>query len=105
MVEINQVARIKTVVIDELHLIGDESRGYILELLLTKLVYMKQDQPSIPLQIIAMSATFPNLSQVATWLNAELYVTHFRPVRIREYIKTIGRTTNFFLIQPAMGPE
>ena len=51
--------------IDELHLIGDESRGYILELLLTKLVYMKNENASLKLQIIAMSATFPNLTQVA----------------------------------------
>lgn len=82
--------------IDELHLIGDESRGYILELLLTKLVYMKRDNPSLKLQIIAMSATFPNLAQVATWLSSELYVTHFRPVQIREYIKTIGVAPAFY---------
>ena len=68
-------------------MIGDENRGYILELLLTKLVYMKRDAPCLPMQIVAMSATFPNLSQVATWLTSELYVTDFRPVTIREYVK------------------
>lgn len=41
------MGRLRTIVIDELHLIGDESRGYILELLLTKLVFMKRDMPSM----------------------------------------------------------
>ena len=48
LVESNQVGRLRSIVIDELHLIGDESRGQILELLLTKLVYMKRDLPSLP---------------------------------------------------------
>ena len=48
-----------------------------------------------------MSATFPNLVQVASWLSAELYMTQFRPVQIREYIKTIGRQQAFFQIIPA----
>ena len=95
LIEINQIGRLRTIVIDELHLIGDENRGYILELLLTKLVYMKRDAPSLPMQIVAMSATFPNLEQVATWLSAELYVTDFRPVAIREYIKIVGNQTSF----------
>lgn len=81
-------------------MIGDESRGYILELLLTKLVYMKMVTPSLKLQVVAMSATFPNLDQVSRWLSAELYVTHFRPVQIREYVKTIGKVQEFFQILP-----
>ena len=94
------MGRLRTVVIDELHLIGDESRGYILELLLTKLVYMKMVNPSLKLQVVAMSATFPNLDQVSRWLSAELYVTHFRPVQIREYVKTIGKVQEFYQIVP-----
>jgi len=49
LIEVNQMGRLRTIVIDELHLIGDESRGYILELLLTKLVFMKRDMPSMRL--------------------------------------------------------
>lgn len=105
MVEMNQICRLRTIVIDEMHLIGDENRGYILELLLTKLVYMKRDTPSLPMQIVAMSATFPNLSQVADWLTAELYVTDFRPVAISEYVKTVGNQKAFFKIIPASGDQ
>jgi replicative superfamily II helicase len=67
--------------VDELHLIGDEQRGYLMELVLSKLSFLKS------VQIIAMSATFPNIKQVAAWLNAELYITDFRPVKVNEYIK------------------
>jgi DNA polymerase theta len=52
-----------------------------MELILSKLAYLKS------VQIIAMSATFPNIKQVADWLDAELYITDYRPTQVTEYIK------------------
>ena len=92
------MARVRTIVIDEMHQIGDDSRGYLLELLLTKLVYLHATTPSLKFQVVAMSATFPNLAEVARWLKAELYVTSFRPVQVQEYVKTIGREQAFYAI-------
>lgn len=40
------------VVLDELHMLDDEHRGYLLELMVTKLLLLQQD-----IQIIGMSAT------------------------------------------------
>lgn len=40
------------VVLDELHMLDDENRGYLLELMVTKLLLLQQD-----IQIIGMSAT------------------------------------------------
>ena len=51
---------ISMIVRDELHMIGDESRGYLLELMLSKVHYLNQSYKD-KIQIIGMSATFPNL--------------------------------------------
>ncbi len=60
-----------------------ESRGYLLELLVTKLLYLLKDK----IQIVGMSATLPNIDVLARWLDAALFVTDFRPVPLKEYIK------------------
>ncbi|GMH38125.1 hypothetical protein BSKO_06009 [Bryopsis sp. KO-2023] len=97
MVEEESLNRLGMVVVDELHMVGDENRGYLLELLLTKLRYATMVnvessgfQTHEGLQIIGMSATMPNGEAVARWLGAELYTTNFRPVPLVEYFK-VGR--------------
>ena len=46
------ISKLRAVVLDECHMIDDGFRGYILELLATKLLCLEQE-----LQIVAMSAT------------------------------------------------
>lgn len=46
------VGDLGVVVLDELHMLDDEHRGYLLELMVTKLLLLQQDT-----QIIGMSAT------------------------------------------------
>jgi replicative superfamily II helicase len=46
------IGTLGVVVIDELHMLADDSRGYILELMATKLLSLQQS-----VQIIGMSAT------------------------------------------------
>ena len=85
---------LKLVVVDELHMVGDDYRGYLLEILLTKLRYMSchSAQQAVPSavqsgpQVVAMSATVPNLHELANWLNAEVFKTDFRPVSLREFV-------------------
>ncbi|KAI4149896.1 MAG: hypothetical protein L6R39_002399 [Caloplaca ligustica] len=66
------------VVLDELHMIDDDHRGYLMELLATKILSLEQK-----VQIVGMSATLPLL---AKWLEAKYYESKFKPVPVKEYI-------------------
>lgn len=79
------IQELGAIIVDELHLLGDPHRGYILELLLTKIKYVCSKSDDVKVQVIGMSATLPNLEILANWLNAELFVTEFRPIPLDEY--------------------
>lgn len=53
-IEDSSISQLRAVVLDELHMIDDDHRGYLLELIATKLLSLEQ-----PIQIIGMSATLP----------------------------------------------
>ncbi|MCO5573275.1 hypothetical protein L7F22_027044 [Adiantum nelumboides] len=106
LLEDGRVPELAVVVIDELHMVGDKDRSYLLELMLTKLRYAagegkgsidKTSEDGLKrseLQIIGMSATMPNAAAVAKWLHAALYETNFRPVPLDEYIKVANSIYN-----------
>lgn len=82
LLETDRANEIGLVVVDELHMLG-ESRGAVLESLLTKIQYVKAG-----IQIVGMSATIGNLKELAQFLNADIYHKDFRPVELYEYIKS-----------------
>ncbi|XP_051169312.1 helicase POLQ-like [Leptopilina boulardi] len=83
LIEENRFDEIGTVVVDELHLLGEGGgRGATLEGLLTKIMFVNEN-----IHIIGMSATIGNSEEVAKFLNADLYEDNFRPVKIQEYVK------------------
>lgn len=94
LLEEKRLDEIGAIIIDEMHLLGDSSRGYQLELLLTKLKYMTINDTNINIQIIGMSATLPNLDLLAKWLDAELYTTTFRPIPLFEQCHVSGEIYN-----------
>ncbi|CAH0552774.1 unnamed protein product [Brassicogethes aeneus] len=90
LLEEGKLSDIGAILVDEMHLLGDPSRGYLLELLLTKLKYISQKDENVNIQIVGMSATLPNLSYLAKWLDAELYTTDFRPIPLLEQAHVCG---------------
>jgi helicase len=67
------------VVVDELQMLGDETRGAGLELLLTK-VLLTNPSP----QIVGLSAVLPEAASIAKWLKAQVLETDIRPVELRK---------------------
>ncbi|KAF4254785.1 hypothetical protein KXV22_005526 [Aspergillus fumigatus] len=80
-VEECSIGDLGVVVLDEIHMLDDENRGYILELMVTKLLLLQQD-----IQIIGMSATLSNTELLADWMNAKYFISTYRPVPIDEYL-------------------
>ncbi len=76
---------VRVVVVDEIHLLNDHSRGPTLEILITILRRMLRD-----VQIIGLSATIGNPKELSDWLDAELVVDDWRPVRLRQGVYLEG---------------
>lgn len=76
---------IGTIVVDEIHLLNDAERGPTLEILLTILKQLLKNA-----QIIGLSATIGNAEELAEWLNADLVVDEWRPVKLHKGIYLDG---------------
>jgi helicase len=70
--------QISVVVADEVHLINDPERGPTLEVILVKFRTFNPEA-----QLIALSATIRNCSELAEWLDARLVVSEWRPVPLK----------------------
>ena len=71
------MANVSIVIADEFHLMNDATRGPTLEINLTRLRHLRPKA-----QIIALSATVGNCQDLATWLNATLVLSDWRPVAL-----------------------
>ncbi len=73
------VDMIKVLVIDEIHLIHDPTRGPTLEVIIAQI---KARNPAT--QLIALSATIKNAVELADWLGGKLISSDWRPVLLKE---------------------
>ncbi|MCM8783899.1 MAG: DEAD/DEAH box helicase [Candidatus Omnitrophica bacterium] len=75
------VSQVQLLIVDEIHLINDYSRGPTLEIVITQLRKLSPQA-----KILALSATVSNAEEMGMWLNAELVKSDFRPVKLYEGI-------------------
>lgn len=78
--KVRWITDVKTVIIDEVHLLNDRSRGPTLEIIITLLKLL------IRPQLICLSATIGNPKELAEWLEAELVIDDWRPVKLKQGI-------------------
>jgi helicase len=71
--------KVKVLVIDEIHLIHDPTRGPTLEVIIAQ---FKALNPHT--QLIALSATIKNAVELADWLGGKLIQSEWRPVVLKE---------------------
>jgi helicase len=71
------IRKIDTVVIDEVHTVGDPDRGHVVELIGVRSLMEK-------LRIVGLGATVGNPEELAEWLNAELVYDEWRPTKLVE---------------------
>ena len=74
-----------TIIIDEIHLLNDASRGPTLEIVIA---IIKKELPRA--QIIGLSATIGNPEELAKWLKAELVKDEWRPVKLKKGVYLNG---------------
>lgn len=80
---------VKTLVIDEFHMISDEDRGPIVEFLSIRSLLNN-------IQLIGLSATVGNPDELGSWLNAEVVISNWRPVRLVEGFYSAKKNTIIF---------
>ncbi|WP_137875462.1 DEAD/DEAH box helicase [Rhodococcus sp. Q] len=68
------IAKVGCVIIDEVHLVGDPERGATLESLIARLRAVEGRT-----RIVALSATVSNADELASWFNAQLIRSAWRP--------------------------
>ena len=89
------VRDVDAVVIDEVHLLDSEKRGSVLEVTISRLRRLCDPR------VVALSATMPNIDDVAAWLDAPTETTfsfgeEYRPVPLEADVATYTHGENAF---------
>ncbi|MFE2941569.1 DEAD/DEAH box helicase [Streptomyces sp. NPDC059255] len=83
------LAEVGCLIVDEIHLLGDPTRGPVLEALLTR---VREDSAQV--RIVGLSATVANAEQVADWLGARLIRSPWRPTRLTWQLPVLPDTAD-----------
>jgi len=101
---VDWIRNVGLIVVDEIHMLQDPSRGPTLEVTLTRL---RETVPNA--QILALSATIQNVKELGEWLNAETVISDYRPVELHEGIYLNSKIQffgkNSYELNPTLDPE
>ena len=83
------LSEIGLIIVDELHMVGDKQRGYHLDILLSKILYMKDvGVLSTNIQLVGLSTSLEKDKEILTrWLMADFFSHDKRPVPLVEKVK------------------
>lgn len=73
------------IVVDEMHMIFDSSRGAHIEHMLSKVLLFNETAEE-KIRIVGMSATIPELQRLGKWLDAKVCQANFRPISLKNNI-------------------
>ncbi|OHT01325.1 DEAD/DEAH box helicase family protein [Tritrichomonas foetus] len=75
--------KIKLVIIDEIHMIGEDFRGPVIEALIVKLLLMNHSP-----RIIGLTATINqyDASLLADWINGFSFISEVRPSQVKQFV-------------------
>jgi helicase len=90
------LAEVGVLVVDEVHMLGDATRGPVLEALLTRI-----SGGATMTRIVGLSATVSNAAQIADWLGAKLLGSSWRPSRLTWQLPAIPAHADFAVTEAA----
>jgi helicase len=90
------LAEVGVIVVDEIHMLGDVTRGPVLEALLTRI-----RGGAAETRIVGLSATVANAEQIADWLGADLIRSSWRPSRLTWQLPVIPANADFAVTEAA----
>lgn len=98
----NLMSLIKLVLIDEVHLLNEPSRGATLEVVVSRMKVIKNE--SKELRFIAISATCPNMNDISCWLKgfdnlpaiSKVFGEEYRPVKLEKHVIPVNFSGNAY---------
>lgn len=105
------ISSITLILIDEVHLLNEDLRGATLEAVITRIKLLsllknfKENKSLLAnYRTIAISATIPNINEVAEWLNVDseglrIYGEEYRPVKVERLVLGYNMAKNEFIFE------
>lgn len=103
------ISNIALLLLDEVHLLNTEERGATLEAVVTRMKIISRlpelsNTPSSALRILAISATIPNIEDIAAWLNVpQEHILKFgeelRPIPLEKHVFGYDMNKNIYTFE------